>query len=472
MAQPPAQVTLPVVGNVTALKVCETTGQKKLPHVAGPCKAVLFVSSSRRPQQCVAAIPASVDSTGRISVAFGVYTAELLAELLGEGEAEVGSAKLELRMAPAAQAEQQLPVLKFINRGLAAQQAAAGGSTSSTSSTSSSLAGGAHAGCPRPQLLAGHLLVLLGDGYPVKGAEPLCSSGDDGGGDTMTFTLPQLPQVRLGVLLAPVEACLLPCDGAALTLDLLPAPCLLQGEWPIEMTVAAQGSSSKGLQFSGMHLGREQALHLPQQGNFFYLPTSVQRGGVCSSLASLGLLLPGTISLEQQCRVVSLHGFARLLHWLSDLAGAGRTSRLQPGQHADNSQQQQARHPQAAASSSQGSAEELAAAQIEQQLSAARLQHSSSLRGEEGRQLLRSTALGSTQLSRTAVPSPSPALLTCRLASKPDETPRVISVELCTNVLLSRVASSRGGWQALHPTALALAALPLELAQAPLLAAN
>jgi hypothetical protein len=214
------------------------------------------------------------------------------------------------------------------------------------------------------------------------------------------------------------------------------APDRPQGELPIAMTVAAVTSSSKGFQYSWMTLGSEQALQLPHQGSFFYAPAAVLGGGLCSadgSLASLGLLLPGTISLEGQRRVVSLHAFSRLLTWLSELAGGGRTSGRQPSRHQ---QQGGGVH---AASSSQGSAEEVAA-----QLSALRLQHRSSRREEEGREMLHSKVPGGTRLSRAALQTPMPALLTCRLASGPGQTPPIVTVELCSNVLLSRVASSGG----------------------------
>jgi hypothetical protein len=192
-----------------------------------------------------------------------------------------------------------------------------------------------------------------------------------------------------------------------------------------------------GLEFSRMALGSVQALQLPHQGSFFYAPVAVLRGGLCSaagSLASLGLLLPGTISLEGQRRTVSLHCFSRLLSWLSELAGAGRTSGLKPSRP-----QQQGGGVRSGASSSGGSAEEVAV-----QLSVLRLQHRSSRREEEGRELLHGEVPGGTRLSRTAVQTPTPALLTCRLASGPGQTPPIVTVELCSNVLLSRVASSSG----------------------------
>jgi hypothetical protein len=190
-AQGAGQLTLPVLGGVVGLELGRLTGQKKLGSISGPCSVLLFVSCSRRPQRCVAAVPATVDATRRVSVAWGAYTAAFWAALLGVEEAEVGSV-LELRMTPAADAEQQLPVLQAINGDPAAQQAA----------------------CRRPRLLVGHLLVRVGDGSREEGAAPLCSSSSGDGGDgTMTFTLPPpLPQVR--------------CAGGPAALPAYrPAPC-------------------------------------------------------------------------------------------------------------------------------------------------------------------------------------------------------------------------------------------------------
>ncbi len=174
------------------LDVTKRTVGRRVAKGSGPCSVILYVSCSRRPQRCLAAVPAAVDSDDRVSVAWGTLTPAFWAALLGVEEAEVGSV-LELRIAPAADAEQQLPVVASLNADPAAQQSA----------------------CRRPRLLVGHLLVRVGDGSREEGAASLCSSSSsgDGSADTMTFTLPPpLPQVR--------------CAGGPAALPAYrPAPC-------------------------------------------------------------------------------------------------------------------------------------------------------------------------------------------------------------------------------------------------------
>jgi hypothetical protein len=203
--QVPQEVTLQGQGKVLAfsaerlLRDRVQVGGWKAPR---PCKVLLYVATSRQPQQSLGALQCCIGSNGKFRLGHGAWDEQTLAGLLGVDAKALGSARCELRLAQAESAAQQLRLPHPINCSRGAAAAAASGR-----STASSGGGGGEDGSGEDgsgedgaasapqQLMFGHMLVLLDGACPDTCASQLCSS-EGGSAWAMTFKLPRMQQVR------------------------------------------------------------------------------------------------------------------------------------------------------------------------------------------------------------------------------------------------------------------------------------
>jgi hypothetical protein len=248
------------------------------------------------------------------------------------------------------------------------------------------------------------------------------------------------------------------------------------------MTLAAQ-CKAFGYRYSDLELG-QQAPELGDQAHFSWACHCQQKGTVCDFLSRMGVVQPGSIKLLSSSkggskRVVSLSARAKHHLWVSELGVRDATglhcrkAGEQPSQRLAASSNDASKASSSSGggggSSSQTAAELRAWPGDAGEGRAAPRQQLATISDAEAQELVLDNQPAGQYWAQGSRHPCTPALLTCRLAPGQSRSGLLkcrcecqqgqcqgqcgllkfphLTVELCADPMLSRVASSRGGWR-------------------------